>query len=204
MPLNRNPGRYSMKHSTLEEMLIYEKIITHQQLEEVILIQKQTGQATFHIILDHNFAKEKDVLRVLAKSLSIDFLDNLSINTNPETIRIFPEKLARNYHMSPLRVTEGILTLATSNPFNLSAIDDISTITGLTVHTVLATKNEIDLTIERLYSKKNGEKNETGEEIKARDEEVENEENLDTSPIVKMVKNLIMEAYRLNASDIHI
>lgn len=193
-----------MKHLSLEDMLVYEKIITPQQLEEVTLVQKQTGQATFHIIIDHNFAKEKDVLRVLAKSLSIDFLDNLSISTNVETTRIFPEKLARTYHMSPLRVTEGILTLATSNPFNLSALDDISTITGLAVRTVLATKNEIDMTIDRLYAKKNGEKSELGEEAKAKDEEIETEENLDSSPIVKMVKNLIMEAYRLNASDIHI
>lgn len=193
-----------MKHLSLEDMLVYEKIITTQQLEEVNLIQKQTGQATFHIILDNHFAKEKDVLRVLAKSLSIDFLDNLSISTNPETIRVFPEKLARSYHMSPLRVMEGILTLATCNPFNLSAVDDISTITGLSVRTVLATKNEIDMTIDRLYSKKIGDKVEAGDEAKAKDEEVETEENLDSSPIVKMVKNLIMEAYRLNASDIHI
>ena len=193
-----------MKHLSLEDMLVEEKIILPQQLEEVNLIQKQTGQATFHIILDNNFAKEKDVLRVLGRALSIDFLDNLSISTNPETIRVFPEKLARSYHMSPLRVTEGILTLATSNPFNHSALDDISTITGLSVRTVLATKNEIDLTIDRLYSKKNGDKSELGEDAKPKDEEVETEENLDSSPIVKMVKNLIMEAYRLNASDIHI
>jgi len=193
-----------MKHLSLEELLVFEKIITPQQLEEVSLIQKKTGQATFHIILDNHFAKEKDVLRVLAKSLAIDFLDNLSISTNPETIRVFPEKLARTYHMSPLRVAEGTLTLATYNPFNLSALDDISTITGLSVKTVLATKNEIDMTIDRLYAKKNGDKVEIGEEAKPKDEEVETEENLDSSPIVKMVKNLIMEAYRLNASDIHI
>ena len=53
---------------TLEELLVREKIITHEQLEEVNAIQKQTGQATFYILIDHKFAKEKDVLRILAQS----------------------------------------------------------------------------------------------------------------------------------------
>jgi len=92
--------------------------------------------------------------------------------------------------------------LSTSNPFNFSAIDDISTITGLTIKTVLSTKNEIDSTIDRLFIKK--ESNEYNEDNKLKEEEVENEDDLETSPVVKLVNNLIMEAYKQNASDIHI
>jgi len=147
----------------------------------------------FYILIDHQFAKEKDVLRVLAKQLKIDFLDSLSYNTQPEAVRVFPENLARKYRMAPIKVNEGTLTLATSNPFNINAIEDIGMILGLNIQTVLTTKLEIETTLERLYAKKFMERTSN-----------EEDELLENSPIVQIVNNLIMEAYRRNASDIHI
>jgi len=186
---------------TLEELLVREKIITHQQLEEVNAIQKQTGQATFYILIDHKFAKEKDVLRILAQSLGMDYLDNLSFNTSPDAIRVFPENLARKYRMTPLKVDEGTLTLATSNPFNLNAVEDIGMILGINIQTVLAPKVEIDSTIERLYSKKILDKTRVNQTDPT---ETTDENDVEGSPIVRIVNNLIMEAYKRNASDIHI
>ncbi len=186
---------------TLEELLLREKIITYEQLEEVNAIQKQTGQATFYILIDHKFAKEKDVLRILAKSLGMDYLDNLSFNTSPDAIRVFPENLARKYRMTPLKVDEGTLTLATSNPFNLNAVEDIGMILGINIQTILAPKVEIDSTIERLYSKKILDKTRVNQ-IDSSDGTDDND--VEGSPIVRIVNNLIMEAYKRNASDIHI
>jgi len=186
---------------TLEELLLREKIITYEQLEEVNAIQKQTGQATFYILIDHKFAKEKDVLRILAKSLGMDYLDNLSFNTSPDAIRVFPENLARKYRMTPLKVDEGTLTLATSNPFNLNAVEDIGMILGINIQTILAPKVEIDSTIERLYSKKILDKSRVNQ-IDSSDSTDDND--VEGSPIVRIVNNLIMEAYKRNASDIHI
>lgn len=186
---------------TLEELLLREKIITYEQLEEVNAIQKQTGQATFYILIDHKFAKEKDVLRILAKSLGMDYLDNLSFNTSPDAIRVFPENLARKYRMTPLKVDEGTLTLATSNPFNLNAVEDIGMILGINIQTILAPKVEIDSTIERLYSKKILDKTRVNQ-IDSSDSADDND--VEGSPIVRIVNNLIMEAYKRNASDIHI
>jgi len=186
---------------TLEELLLREKIITYEQLEEANAIQKQTGQATFYILIDHKFAKEKDVLRILAKSLGMEYLDNLSFNTSPDAIRVFPENLARKYRMTPLKVDEGTLTLATSNPFNLNAVEDIGMILGINIQTILAPKVEIDSTIERLYSKNMLDKsrvNQTDMNENVDDNDIEG------SPIVRIVNNLIMEAYKRNASDIHI
>jgi type IV pilus assembly protein PilB len=186
---------------TLEELLVIEKIITKEQLEEVNLIQKQTGQATFYILIDHKFAKEKDVLRILAKSLSMEYLDNLSFNTSPDAIRFFPENLARKYRMTPLKVDEGTLTLASSNPFNLNAIEDIGMILGINIQTVLAPKVEIDSTIERLYSKKIMDRTKLSQTDQ---NELDDENDVEGSPIVRIVNNLVMEAYKRNASDIHI
>lgn len=182
-----------MSQLSLEQLLVQENIIRPEQLEEVIQTQKQTGQAMFYILIDHQFAKEKDVLRVLAKQLKIDFLDSLSYNTQVEAIRVFPENLARKYRMAPIKVHEGTLTLATSNPFNINAIEDIGMILGLNIQTVLTTKIEIETTLERLYAKKFIERQSNDED-----------ELLENSPIVQIVNNLIMEAYRRNASDIHI
>lgn len=184
-----------MSQISLEQLLLAEQIIRPDQLEEVIQIQKQTGQAMFYILIDHQFAKEKDVLRVLAKQLKIDFLDSLSYNTQPEALRVFPETLARKYRMVPIKVVEGTLTLASANPFNINALEDIGMIIGLNIQTVLTTKLEIDTTLEKLYTKKFMDRAST---------DVEDENDVETSPIVQIVNNLIMEAYRRNASDIHI
>ena len=186
---------------TLEDLLVSEKILTPQQMEAVNLIQRETGQATFHIILDQKFAKEKDVLRVLAKSLKMDFIDNLAYNANPEAIRVFPKNLAFKYRMAPLRIAEGTLTLATSNPFNVAAVEDIAMITGIQVVTVLSTKSEIDVALDRLYSSKAMEKTEV---VDNNDVAIDEEASLESSPVVKMVNALIIEAYKRNASDIHL
>lgn len=184
-----------MSQISLEQLLVAEHIIRPDQLEEVIQIQKQTGQAMFYILIDHQFAKEKDVLRVLAKQLKIDFLDSLTYNTQPEALRVFPETLARKYRMVPIKVVEGTLTLASSNPFNINALEDIGMIIGLNIQTVLTTKLEIDTTLEKLYTKKFMDRSGS---------DAEDENDVETSPIVQIVNNLIMEAYRRNASDIHI
>lgn len=191
-----------MKHLSLEDMLIREKILTTAQLEEVNLIQRQTGQATFHIILDNHFAKETDVLKILAKSLGMEYIDSLSGSINPDSVRIFPEKLARKYRMAPLRIIEGTLTLAVSNPFNLPAIEDISMITGMNVQTILSTKSEIDNAISRLFKPRSTNGND--DDSTRQEVELELEEHLETSPAVKLVNALILEAYKKNASDIHL
>jgi type IV pilus assembly protein PilB len=185
---------------TLDELLVSEKILTPQQMEAVVQIQKETGQATFHIILDQKFAKEKDVLRVLAKSLKMEFIDNLAYNVNPESIRVFPKNLAFKYRMVPLRVVEGTLTLATANPFNIAAIEDIAMITGINVQTVVSTKAEIDTALDRLYTPRAMEKAEQPDEP----DPAIDEASLESSPVVKTVNGLIIEAYKKNASDIHL
>ncbi len=132
----------------------------------------------------------------------MEYIDNLAINVNPDSVRVFTETLASKYHMAPLQISEGTLTLATSNPFNLPAIEDISVITGMNINTVLSTKEEIDNTIKRFFRNK-GISSPLGI-ASSQELDQEDEESLETSPAVKLVNTMIMEAYKKNASDIHI
>src|SRR6516225_8157773 len=95
------------------------------------------------LIIEQAFAKEEDVLPVLAQQFGMDLVDLTKLTVDPETIRIMPSKLVHRRNLMPLSRENGSLVVATGDPFDVYAIDELQTLTGLHVHPVLASPREI-------------------------------------------------------------
>src|SRR5438477_6366640 len=101
------------------------------------------NKALHSVIIDQNFAKEEDVLPVLAEQFGMDLVDLTKVTVDPETLKIMPTKLVHRRNLMPLSRENGSLVVATGDPFDVYAIDELQTLTGLHVHPVLASPREI-------------------------------------------------------------
>jgi type IV pilus assembly protein PilB len=204
-----------MKAIPIGQLLVEEKIISKEQLELALVEQKKSRKRLGEVISELGFASERDVLRTLAKRLSVEYVDSPVFIVESDAVRIVPESLARRYNVLPVYIRSGNLTIATNDPLDFACLEDIEMITGMEIRTVLSPFSEIDRAINRIYSKKTSEdiigniKDDfSASYIQASERENEAEigmnDRIDSAPIVKLVNSLIMEAYQQNASDIHI
>ncbi len=204
-----------MRAIPIGQLLIEEKIISEEQLAASLEEQKKSKKRLGEVISELGFASERDILRTLGVRLSVEYVDSPLFVVEADAVKIVPEQLARRHMVLPVYLRSGTLTIATNDPLDFAALEDIAMITGLEVDTVLSPLGEIDRGINRVYTQKSSEdimgsiKDEYSASYiptQSKDEEsdINLAERVDSAPIVKLVNSLILEAYQQNASDIHI
>ena len=195
----------------LGQLLLEEKLITQEQLDEVLARQKILKKRIGEVIIELGYLSEKEILSSLAKRLNVNYVENPLLLIDYEVIRLVPESFARKYGVVPVYMRLGSLVIATNDPLDFTCLEDLGMITGLEIKTVLASKADITRAIDQAYRRNNTEdlmKNLRSEgigEIEPLDfDEVNMTERVESSPVVKLVNSIIMAAYQQNASDIHI
>lgn len=165
------------------------------------------------VIIDQNFAKEEDVLPVLADQFGMELVDLTKVTVDPESLRVMPVKIVHRRNLMPLSRANGSLTVATGDPFDVYAIDELQTLTGLHVHPVLASPREITRlikthfgvggeTVTTMVQDRKKDEVELLEEIDADDSEIAKQAQ--EASVVRLVNEILMEAANEHASDIHI
>lgn len=176
-------------------------------------IAASPGKPLHSLIIEQSFAKEEDVLPVLAEQFGMELLDLTNATVDPETLKIMPSKVVHRRNLMPLSRHNGSLVVATGDPFDVYAIDELQTLTGLHVHPVLASPREITRlikthfgvggeTVNAMVADRAKEDVELLEELEADDSEIAKQAQ--EASVVKLVNEILMEAANEHASDIHI
>lgn len=202
----------------ITDILVKSKKLKKEQIEDAIRLQKEKGVGLDKILVQKGYVTEKELLGLLAKELNIPPIDLSRYKIDLEVLNIIPERTARQYHIIPISKIGNTLTLATADPLNIFALDDIKNLTGCEVDIVMSTSTEISGAIKKYYTKDTMKSmsemvEEFGEEesIKIVDESggridigssVIDESK--AAPIVQVVNLTIKEAIKQRASDIHI
>jgi general secretion pathway protein E/type IV pilus assembly protein PilB len=163
------------------------------------------------VLMEKGFAKEEDVLPLLAEQFGMEIIDLQKVTIDPETLRAMPAKLVHRRGLMPISRINGTLTVATGDPFDVYAIEELQTLTGLHVQSVLASPREIG----RLIKTHFGVGGETVTAMVAERGEVELLEELEAddselakqaseASVVRLVNEILIEAATERASDIHI
>ena len=193
----------------LGEMLVEEKLITVQQLEDALKEQQKSGEMIGKILVNRGYLKEEVLLESLSRQLNVPFIRLSNIVIDREVIKKVPAKFVWHYKIIPVEYAGGKLTIATSEP--LRSLDDVSVFLEYELVPVLAMEDEIVKAIEKYY----GVGAATIEDIIAKSpkktvdirpvEKVEDIEKLaENASVVKLVNQIILEAYQKRATDIHI
>ncbi|HOX55097.1 MAG: GspE/PulE family protein [Candidatus Omnitrophica bacterium] len=200
------------------EILINSRNLTKDQVDEAIRIQKEKNIGLDKVLVQKGWVTEKELLILLAKELNIPPIDLSRYKIDPQILTMVPERIARQYHLIPISQIGRTLTLATADPLNIFALDDIKNITGYEVDIVMSTDSDIENAIKKYYTKdvlktmsdmvKEIGEDDTIKVIDDADEKLEIGTSLvDESrkaPIVQVVNLAIKEAVKQRASDIHL
>lgn len=135
-------------------------------------------------------------------------LPNIKINKlyiDPQVVKYVPEYIAKRYLVFPIKKEGSTLTIATNNPSNIFAIDDLKTTTGLNIKIVLAEKSEILKAIKDYYiTYKTLEDYKTHDKEQKKDTDHIEKLEINETPAVDIVNTLIHQAVSEEASDIHL
>lgn len=197
----------------LLQLLVQKGILPEKDLPAVAEAQKATPNKAVHtLLIDGGFLKEEDVLPVLAEQFGMELVDLTNLTIEPETLRAMPIKLVHRRSLLPLSRANGTLVVATGDPFDVYALDELQTLTGLHVQAVLASPREITRYIKTHFGvggetvtamvAERKEDIELLEEIEADDSEVA--KMAQEASVVKLVNEILVEAANERASDIHI
>ncbi|HEV3255293.1 MAG TPA: type II secretion system ATPase GspE [Gemmataceae bacterium] len=169
------------------------------------------AKALHEVLIENGFAKEEHVLAALAEEFGMDLVDLANITVEPETLKAMPLKLVHRRSLMPLSRENGTLVVAVGNPFDVYALDELQTLTGLQVRAVLASPREISRLIKTHFGvggetvttmvQERGDV-ELLEELEADDSELA--KMAQEASVVKLVNEILMEAVSERASDIHI
>lgn len=190
-----------MKKVKLGEFLLSESLITEENLKEALERQQLVRKKLGIILVEMGAIDEADMLMALAKKLSYKYTD-APLNLIEESAReMVDESFIRDRNVLPLYIKNGFLFVATSDPLDFVVLEDLTAITGFSTLPIVTTQTKISQAINSLYSYVE-EVEETEESVSQKDAEIM--ERVDSAPIVKLVNQLIHNAFSENASDIHI
>ncbi len=201
---------FKRKKIRLGDLLVETGNITQEQLEHALAKQKERNMKLGEILVDEGIITEDDIAVALSNQLNIEIVDLQNINIDKSVTQLVPVNILKKYTMMPFAFSENnknVLRVAMENPLDTYAQEDVSIITNYQVEPVVATTRSIMLAIDK-YHGQDEMKHALNQYAKEKKLEVEVDEQEDqeinSSPIVKLVKEMIDLAVRQRASDIHI
>ncbi len=203
----------------LGEILIAHRIITQQQLDDVLEDQRMNPRPLGKILIQRGLITEKLLLQALAAQKGVSAWHFDQDAPDPAAIEKLSDQVCRQYNVLPVRVQGDLLLVAMSNPDDIETIDLVRNLTGMRIEPVMAEEVRLFRKIEEVFSsdeaKRNAAKNVEGfvrQALKdfagssatyARLEKAVLTEE-DTRPVVGLVNQIIQDAIEKRASDIHI
>ena len=138
----------------LGELLLERNIISKNQLDKALSVQKERGGLIGEVLVELGFAKEEDIAQSLTSQYGFPYLPLSNYEINPEIVNIVPARVAKQYLLVPIDKIGNNITLAMSNPLNIQAIEDVELLSGCSVQTFVSTSSDIKRTIEKYYKDK--------------------------------------------------
>jgi type IV pilus assembly protein PilB len=135
----------------LGELLIDNKLITRENLEEALRVQKEKGGLIGQILVALNFTTEEAIAQALTAQYGFPYLPLSNYEIDPVVVRIVPEQVARQYGIIAVDRVGNILTIVMSNPLNQQAIEDVEMTTKLSMQIFVSTVSDINKAINQNY-----------------------------------------------------
>jgi type IV pilus assembly protein PilB len=137
----------------LGDILVEVGIITQDQLNQAVELQRARGGKLGDILKELNFCGEDVLLAFLGRQCGVSYISLAEYgDIPPDVINLVPENVARLQTLIPIAKEENTLTIAMSDPLNVFATDDLKLMTGCEIKVVIASDHEIKQAINKHYS----------------------------------------------------
>ena len=195
------------------ELLVKENLLSADQLQKARSGAAVSGKRLGSEITGMGFLEESELTDFVAKQYGVPSINLDEFDVSPEVTQLIPEDVATKHTVVPVNRAGSTLILATADPSNIFALDDIKFLTGYNIQPVVASEDAIKRAIEKHY-----EQADVLDEVMAGFDDsdidlVQGEEELDAgelgreaedAPVVKLVNLILTDAVKRSASDIHV
>lgn len=198
----------------LGDILKAQGIVNDSQLTAAIAIQQKTKQRLGDILIESGVTTESQITNALHQQLGIEMIELRGIKIPPDVIGLVSGSILRKHKVLPVGFDEkdsNALVLAMADPLDMVAMDDIAIITNRRIEVRVATVGAINSVLDRYFGNEEAMTaaeqytKEREQQLQALEEAaLQAELELNSAPIVQLVKTMIEQAVRQRASDIHI
>lgn len=202
------------------EMLIEAGLLNEDQLKQAIIDHKRTNMKLGQYLVREGFVSGSQVADIVSQQLKLKKYNPDDYPIDIELSKIIPLELAQKFQSVPLRRTKFLLTLAMTDPMDITALDSIEVYTNTEVEAVICTYQELNHLISSLYGTYSGidgvlegmqemqiERDDDEETSRPAIEDVEVsslQDMAEEAPVVRLVNSILSQAVREGASDVHI
>src|SRR5438477_7976182 len=215
------------------ELLLKEKRITPEQLQEALNYQRQNGGKLGYNLIKLGYVKDEEITALLSKQYGVPSIALTQFEIDPAVVKLVPAETALKYQIVPLSRGGATLTIAMTDPTNVFAMDDLKFMTGYNVEPVVASETAVVEAIQKYYGKAAASGNGNGNGASAPNaleaaskalqdmpavadavvdvveefEEISAEalaQQGEEAPVIKLVNVILLSAIQKGASDIHI
>jgi general secretion pathway protein E/type IV pilus assembly protein PilB len=176
-------------------------------------VGQSAGRRIDCVLVETGLVNEEDALKTLADALGLKFVDLSSVEIDRELLAKFPTSAVFRHTILPLGRDNGKVRVATHDPFNLEALNELSALSGFRLDPVLARRDDVLQRIKEYL----GVGGDTINELVARnveegveivgetsDDGSELTKIAQSASVIRLVNELLVEALELMASDVHI
>jgi len=193
------------------ELFLKRGLVTREQLEEAL--RSAAGRRIDCVFVESGVVSEEEALKTLADALGMTFVDLQNVEIDHGLLAKFPTSAVFRHAILPLGRQNGKVRIATSDPFNLEALNELSALSGFRLDPVLARRDDV---LQRIKEQL-GVGGDTINELVTRsaeegievisdqsDEGGELTEIAQSASVIRLVNELLVEALEMMASDVHV
>ena len=192
------------------EILVSQGKISEEQLRQATEMPREDRRELGEVLLSLGYVTKADLAQAMAQRLKLDFMELTENDVDRGLLTLIDQRILRKHGVMPIRLEDGNLLVAMSDPKDLYALEDLRMISGYTVTPVVVTEEDIRGVQSKLFA--------LGEGVSEFLEEAASEEffedqgevllgegaGAEEAPIIRLVSSIVQQAVGDGASDIHI
>ncbi|MBW2426712.1 MAG: type IV-A pilus assembly ATPase PilB [Deltaproteobacteria bacterium] len=197
------------------ELLVKENLLSAEQLLKAREEAATKGRRLGAQITELGFLDENDLTEFVAKQYGVPSINLEDFAIESDVIALIPEEVANKHNVVPVNRAGSTLILATADPSNIFALDDIKFLTGYNIQPVVASEEAIRQAIESYYAEPEedlldevmADFDDEGIDFVSGEEEDDSKslaKEAEDAPVVKLVNLILTDAIKKTASDIHV
>lgn len=198
---------------SLGDILLEKGYVNKAQLEDAKRWQKtHPNEKISSILLSRGIITEECMLSAMAERFNTTYLNTELVVRRPEILKNVPEQIVKKHCIMPIDIKAGQIIIATHDPHDIGAFEDVKMVARMDVGFVLAPQRIIESAIDKYYTNAGNffVSDEATQKVvqttsaATQQKLSEIESRVDNTPVVKLINSLITQAYMRRASDIHI
>lgn len=189
-------------------VLLQRGLISRAQLEDALGEQRRTGERLDRVLVRMGFVTREQVLEAIGEQFHMPVVDLATMAVEPKVLKQLPARLVHRQNCVPIAQANGTLTVATSDPFEISVLDELRLLAGCSIDLVLADEEDLHKFIRLNYGVGSDTLDEMSAGLEAEEaidrataEEVEQAQE---ASVIKLVNDIIIEAMNECSTDVHI